>query len=262
MRTGRWVAAVLFLLPTLASEGTAQELARQVEGARDGWVTFQVEVEDNVEVCDRGIRIRHPDGDGYSHWSWNGRDQVCGPGPLQVELELRDGRVAEMRARRVRSLDGARSLGPVDPLEASEYLVSLAYRNADREVAEEGFFLARLPRGADPAPGIVRAARDRELSSGVRKSALFWAGQLAAEEVVSTLSGVALEEDEDQEVRDAAVFALSQHQGERALPALMELATDAPHAKTRKTALFWLAQNDTPEVADFLADLILGRRGG
>ncbi len=140
--------------------------------------------------------------------------------------------------------------------------MGLAYLDADDDAAEEGLFLSRLPRGADPTEGILRVARDRSLRSGLRKSGLFWAGQLATEVVVAPLEAVAREDDAEQEVREAAVFALSQHQGDAAVPVLMDLALDAPHAGTRKSALFWLAQRDEPGIADFFADIILGRRGG
>jgi HEAT repeat protein len=153
-------------------------------------------------------------------------------------------------------------LGERPPLEVSNYLVSMSYFGASNDAAEEGLFLSRLPRGADPTAGILRVARDRELPSEVRRSGLFWAGQMATEVVVEPLRAVAVEDDAEQQVRDAAVFALSQHRGEAAVPVLMELALEAPHPGTRRSAMFWLAQRDDPEIADFLADVILGRRGG
>jgi hypothetical protein len=260
-RSGAW--KVLGVLSFVATTGAAeaQSLGSRIDAGGDGWVTFQAPVSDGVEVCDHAIRIRDAEGREDSHWRWDGRtDGACGPGPLQVELERRDGMIRSLRARRVRPLEDARSLGMVDPVEASDFLVTLAYRDTDPEVVEHGFFLARLPRGADPASGIIRAARDRELPADVRRSALFWAGQLAAEQVVAPLSEVAREDGEGS-VREAAVFALSQHGGGRAMEVLMELASDAPHAETRRAALFWLAQRDEPEVADFLASLILGRGG-
>lgn len=260
-----WTAGALLLAATSAgAAGVAgQELARRVAEVEDGWVTFRVEVREGVEVCDRGMRVRRVDGDGRSHWQGDhDAPDRCGAGPMQVEVRLAGGRVAEVRPGPVRALEGARALGDVEPVDASEYLVSLAYTDAASRAAEQGFFLAGLPRGSDPAPGILRAARDGGLPSRVRRSALFWAGQLAADEVTATLGEVAREKEAEQEIRDAAVFALSQHRGVDAVPALMELALDAPHPGTRRTAFFWLSQRDEPAVAEFLADVILGRRGG
>lgn len=242
-----------------AGQGLAEELRR----VGDGWASLQVQVRDGVEVCDHGIRWYGPDGERRGHWHRGGRgSEICDPGPLQVDLRLLDGRVREVEAGRVSARPGAAELGERDPVEVSDYLVTMTYRDAADEAAEEGLFLSRLPQGADPTEGILRVARDREISPEVRKSGLFWAGQLATDVVVGPLRSVAVEEDGDQDIRDAAVFALSQHQGAEAVPALMELALEAPHPGTRRSALFWLAQRDDPEVAEFLADVILGRRGG
>ena len=260
-----WTTAALVLTGASVGAGSAagQDLARRVTSVDDGWVTFQVEVREGVEVCDQGLRVRRADGEGWSHRQGDrdGADR-CAPGPMQLEVEVEGGRVTEVRPGRVRALEGARTLGTVDPVEASQYLVALAYTDASVRAAEQGFFLAGLPRGSDPAPGILRAARDADLPSRVRRSALFWAGQLAADEATATLGAVAREEGADQEVRDAAVFALSQHRGVDAVPILMELALEAPHPGTRRSAFFWLSQHDDPAVADFLADVILGRKGG
>ena len=254
------VGTLLMVAVPLAAQG---RVADRVAAADDGWVTFQVDVRDGVEICDRGIRWYGDDGESRGHWHWGGNDEGrCDEGPLQIEARVRDGRVMEIDDRRAVPRSGATDLGRVDPIEASDYLVGLAYEDADDDAAEQGLFLSRLPRGADPTDGILRVARDRDLSRKVRKSGLFWAGQLATEVVIAPLEAVAREDDADQEVREAAVFALSQHQGEAAVPVLMDLALDAPHPGTRKSALFWLAQRDEPEIADFFADIILGRRGG
>lgn len=261
----RRVGTGILVLPVLAlaRPAEAQDLERELAAIEDGWASVEVEVREGVEVCDHGIRWYGDDGEVRGHWHWNGRgEERCDLGPLQLDFLLRDGRVTEIDAGRVTPRTGARRLGLRAPSEVSEYLVTLAYAGASDEAAEQGLFLSRVPRGADPTAGILRVARDRELSTEVRKSGLFWAGQLATEVVVAPLQAVAMEEDADQEVREAAVFALSQHQGERATPVLMELALEAPHPGTRRSAMFWLAQRDDPEVAEFLADVILGRRGG
>jgi hypothetical protein len=260
---GRSAVGVLGVAALAVAPLAGQGLTERIGGVDDGWVTFRVEVRDGVEICDRGIRWYRDDGTGRGHRVRGGDpDEGCAPGPLQVELRVRDGRVQALETARAAPRSGAWDLGPVDPLEASDFLVALAYRGASEDAVREGLFLSRLPRGADPSQGILRVARDRSLPSEVRRSGLFWAGQLATEAVVRPLGAVAVEEGPDQEVREAAVFALSQHQGDAAVPVLMELAVEAPHAGTRESALFWLAQRDEPEIADFFADLILGRRGG
>jgi len=122
---------------------------------------------------------------------------------------------------------------------------------------------ARFARDADVSEPVARAVRDRNLGSDVRRSAVFWAGQLAADNMAGALMDVIDDESEDQSLRDHAIFALSQRPDHESVPLLMELAQTAPHAQSRRTALFWLAQHVTEEVGEFFAEIILGgSRGG
>lgn len=258
---GGWM--VLAALGAGAAPGAGQGLAGELGRIEDGWASLVVEVRDEVEVCDHGIRWYGDDGEERGHWHWDGRgEETCDSGPLQLDFRVRNGQVQEVSAGRVSARAGARALASRSPMEVSDYLVAMAYHDVTTDAAEEGIFLSRLPEGADPTEGILRIARDRSLPSELRKSGLFWAGQLATEVVVAPLQAVAVEDEADQEVREAAVFALSQHQGENATPVLMELALEAPHPGTRRSALFWLAQRDESEIADFLANIIMGRQGG
>lgn len=260
---GTYLVAGSVLAAALASPAEGQGLEELLAGVPDGWATLEVDVQDGVDVCDHGIRWSTADGDRRGHWHWDGGDEeVCDAGPLQIDFRVSDGQVREVKAGRVSHREGAVEMGLTEPTLVSEYLVSMTYRGASDDAAEDGLFLSRLPRGADPTQGILRVARDRDLTAKVRKAGLFWAGQLATEVVVEPLRAVAVEDDAEQEVREAAVFALSQHQGDAATPALMELALEAPQPGTRRSAMFWLAQRDDPEVADFLADVIMGRRPG
>jgi len=72
---------------------------------------------------------------------------------------------------------------------------------------------------------------------------------------------VALDDEEEQEVRDAAVFALSRRPDDEAVPILMEIARTAPQAETRRSAMFWLAESKDDRVYAFFEE-ILTRRGG
>ena len=87
-----------------------------------------------------------------------------------------------------------------------------------------------------------------------------WLGQEATLAVNGPLMDLARDETEEEQIRDAAVFALSQRPEEESVPALMELIGDSDDAKVRKSALFWLAQSDDPRVLDFFEDILLQRR--
>ncbi len=237
-----------------------QDLARRIRDATGERIAFSFAVRDDVQVCDHGIRSR----DGNSRWSWSGdRDNVCDDGPLRVELRREGGRITDLDLERAGAGPASGTdLGEVDPREAADFLLGLARSDAATRAARDGLMASTLAKDVDVAPDLLALARDRDLDADVRKNALFWVAQVASSRIGPELAGIAAAEAEDQEVRDAAVFALSQRDSDESVPALMDLARSAPHAKTRKSALFWLAQSDDPRVPDFFAELILGDAGG
>ncbi len=255
---GMVVGAALVAALT-AAPAEAQTLDRAVAAVDDGTVVFTFPTRDDVYVCDRGIRMGSEEG----HATWTGRgdgswNRNCRRGPATVELRVRDGRVRGVDVLDREEARGVRaSLGEVPAPEAVAFLAGVA-RTGDGDAGEDAVFpmvLADVPRVWEE---LLTLAEDRGLPSDTRRSALFWVGQAAAETATAGLARVAADEREDQDVRDAAVFALSQRPGEEGLPALMELARTAREAETRRTALFWLAQSDRPEVVEFFADILRG----
>ncbi len=218
---------------------------------------------DGVEICDQGIRM----GDNRIWWRGHGRyevDSSCRPGPLEVELTLRDGfvrRLETLRATGERT-PGGRDLGEVGAAEAVRYLAELARGAGSDRAAKDAVLPMVLADVPDVWRELLALARERDVPTGARKNAIFWLGQEAASTATAGLSDVARDEDEEQDVRDAAVFALSQRPGGGGVPVLMELARNAREAKTRKTAMFWLAQSDDPRVLAFFEEILLGHGGG
>lgn len=246
-----------------AAPATAQ-VAEGVRAADDGTVRFYFRAHPEVEVCDRGIRW----GESSMRWRWDGRGEegACVRGRADVALTVRDGLVRDIDVVRPgteleRKPGGpVTDLGSVDPAVASDFLLGLVYEGATTDAAEDAILPAMLADAGDRWPALLEIARDHGVHRGVRKSALFWVGQAAAEAVTSELSEVANDGGEDQEIRNAAIFALSQRDDAEAVPVLMEIARDGDEAETRKTAMFWLAQSDDPRVVRFFEDVLLGRR--
>jgi HEAT repeat protein len=106
---------------------------------------------------------------------------------------------------------------------------------------------------------LLGIARDRDVPSDVRRSALFWLGQEAAAAATVGLSEVATDRDEEQDIRNAAIFALSQRPADEGAPMLMEIARTAEEAETRRQAMFWLAQSEAPGILDFFEEILLGQ---
>lgn len=257
----RLVGLLALLALGLPAAGGAQ-IEAAVSAVDDGWVRFAFETRDGVEICPRGIRWGE-NRLGENRWYGSGgraRDEAaCAPGLARVDLEIREGRVRRVAlahddraARRP-----VRDLGVVEAAEAARYLLSLAESGASPSAAEDALmpaFLARLP---EVWRELVRLAGDRSLSSGVREGALFWLGQEAASAATAGIAAVASDEEEEQDVREAAVFALSQRPPDQGVPILMDLARSAEQAETRRAAFFWLAQVDDEQVIGFFEEVLL-----
>jgi hypothetical protein len=146
-------------------------------------------------------------------------------------------------------------------------IFSLAHGNAhEAEFAYLRGIYPRLPSdklkeavlqgmGEDGSVGstwLVDRARDPREPIKVRKSALFWAGQ---RELTPTKDLVAFyRSTTEPELRDHAVFVLSQRQDDAALNELMHIAREDSDKHMRARALFWLAQRDDPRVAKLIGD--------
>ena len=73
------------------------------------------------------------------------------------------------------------------------------------------------------------------------------------------LNDIVVDSDVDREVREQAVFALSQRPREEAVPALIAVARTNKDPEVRKKALFWLGQSHDPRAIDLFEELLTKR---
>lgn len=236
------------------------QLAQRVAAVDDGTVRIAYELKPGVEVCDRSIRS----GDDRMVWTDGGRYDpgACVTDVVQVDVEVRDGLVRGVEVVRPSEAPPADLRGPVariSPDEAVVFLLGLARSGATPGAAEDAVFPATIADADETWRDLISLAQDQEIHRSVRKTALFWVGQEAANAATEELSGVALADDEEQEVRDAAIFALSQRPENQAIASLIEIARSAEQAASRKSAMFWLAQSEDDRVVDFFEEVLLGR---
>jgi HEAT repeat protein len=102
---------------------------------------------------------------------------------------------------------------------------------------------------------LVERSLDTRESLHLRKSALFWAGQ-RGETPVADLIRV-YREARESDLRQHAIFVLSQRKEDAATDALIRIAREDADSQMRAKALFWLAQSDDPRVRKLLSDIIL-----
>ena len=249
--------AAAFLLPGVSLSG---QIAQRVANTNDGTIRIAYDLKPGVEVCDRGIRS----GGERQMWRSNGRYDpgVCVTDVVEVDVEIRDGLVRGVEVVRPSESPPADLRGQVERLTAAEavdFLLGLARTGASPGAAEDAVFPATVGDTEGTWRQLIELARDGSVHRSVRKNALFWVGQEAAEAATAELSDVALADDEEQEVREAAIFALSQRPENQAIGSLIEIARTAEQAESRKSAMFWLAQSEDERVVSFFEDILLGR---
>ncbi|HEX9129390.1 MAG TPA: HEAT repeat domain-containing protein, partial [Gemmatimonadaceae bacterium] len=89
----------------------------------------------------------------------------------------------------------------------------------------------------------------------LRKSALFWAGQ--SEQTPTKDLAAVYRGTSDSDLREHAIFVLSQRNDEAALNELMRIAREDSDKHMRARALFWLGQKDDPRVTKLIGDRVL-----
>lgn len=146
-------------------------------------------------------------------------------------------------------------LGALTAAVAARYLLGLARRDGGRP-ARDAIFAAALADSIAIWPDLLAIARDRAVRSDTRKQAVFWLGQAAEAAATAGLDSLASASDEDVEVREAAVFALSQRPGDEGIPAWIRIARSHRDVRLRRRAMFWLAQSDDPRALALFEDIL------
>jgi len=244
-----------------ASPLAAQELRGWVSEAGDATAQLRYPAREGVEICTNGLQMRHGDSQRVRvRGRWE--EPRCEEGPIHLELRVRDGWVRGVEVLDLEELEKVGTetvdLGLRPGEEVVEFLEWIAREGGVGDGAEEAVFPMVVADVQEVWRPLLALARDRALPEDVRTDALFWVSQEATQVVTAELSEVAADEEEDGEVREAAVFALSQRPDGEGVPHLMDLARTAEHADTRASALFWLAQEDRPEVVSFFEEILRG----
>lgn len=255
-------AAIGLLLPAAAS---AQTLERRVATVPDGDVRFSFTSRPDVKgdgytiiqwSCDRGhcrqqVNGNYSDGDGDD---WR---SPCDTGPVRVTLRRRDGRTTGLRVAvggRAPVASGT-DLGRVSAPEAVRFLLALAAR-ADGDQGGHAIFAATLADSAVVWPDLLRLARNEAVPVQTRRSAVFWVSQAAETAATRGLDSLIDEDSADREVREQAVFALSQRPHDESIPVLIRVAKSNRDPEIRKRAIFWLGQSDDPRALALFEDLL------
>jgi HEAT repeat protein len=147
-------------------------------------------------------------------------------------------------------------IGNMEGPESFHSLQDIAGRIRGTELRKHVVFAYSLNNEEGAVEEMIRIARsepDRE----VRKNAIFWLGQKASAKAVKLLTGVVEEEDEDDDIKTSAVFAISQLPKDQSVPLLISIAKTNESASVRKNAIFWLGQTGEEEALEFFEEILL-----
>ena len=266
MKTGSWyVVRGVWAALLVTSVAQAQTLERRVSGAPDGTVRFSYAAKEGVYGngrnqiswgCQDG-NCRHNQTRDYDD-NWADLDTPCDSGPVRVALSKQGGRVTDLRVYvggEWRASTTATDLGVIGTRDATTYLLSLASRDESR-ASEKAIFAAVLADSVTVWPDLLKIAKNDDVSRKVRRSAVFWLGQAAGDAATRGLSDLVDDQSADREVRETAVFALSQRPHEEGVPALIKIAKQNPDPELRRKAIFWLGQSDDPRALSLFEELL------
>ena len=260
----RTIGVVLAALAVAAAAAPSQSIASKVARVSNGTVRMSFKVKPGV--CGSGNSIWHVGGRGRTTWgdNWkNSRDVEydidCSTGPARLVLDKRGGEIADIRFYIGGQWRPAGSdvvdLGTVPAREAADYLVSIAQTERG-SMGEKAVFPATLADSADVWPAFIKIARNPDLPRSTRTQSVFWLGQAAGEAATANLRDIVGDNGVDREVRESAVFALSQRPPAEGVPALIAVARTNKDPEIRKKALFWLGQSHDPRAIDLFEELL------
>jgi len=243
-----------------------QPLDRRIAAAPDGIVRLTFAARPNVCGNGRGsVSMDCEDGNcGRYTVNVGNRDRSeveydCDPGPVRVSLRVSGGHVTSLRTyvggRWRTATDGVTDLGTVGAREAAAYFLALVTKESGAG-AENAVFPAILADSVTVWPDLLRIARDGRVSRGARRQSVFWLGQAAGEAATRGLTDLVDDRSTDRDVREQAVFALSQRPHDEGVPALIRIAKENPDPELRKKAIFWVGQSRSPRAAQYLQELI------
>ena len=129
------------------------------------------------------------------------------------------------------------------------------YPRLTSDKLKETIFQGMSEKRSGGSAWLIERARDNGEPLRMRKSALFWAGQsdlTPTKDLAAFYRGAS-----DSELREHAIFVLSQRNDEAALNELMRIAREDSDKHMRARALFWLGQKDDPRVTKLIGDRVL-----
>jgi hypothetical protein len=172
---------------------------------------------------------------------------------MRVLARLEKGAPREVRAYSAgcRVDAGGAAVAWFDGVAPDESVALLAGWAGHTEEAVHALALHDRPSAVE---ALLALARDHR-SAEVRGHALFWVAQYAGDAAAAAIEH-AIAHDPDQEVKEKAVFALSQLPRDEGVPLLLRTLKTNRNPEVRRQAAFWLGQSKDPRALAFFEELL------
>jgi hypothetical protein len=259
-----WTVAAgsLMLMASLAPSADAQSIAQRVASVRDGKVRMTFASRPDLCGWGNGISTKRSFENGSTRtWSDDRNEDVafdddCNTGPARLVITKSGGQIEQIRATvggRWRENSRATDIGHVSAREATNYLFSVA--TSGTRAAEKAIFPTTLADSVNIIQPLYDIARNESRERDVRDQAVFWLSQQPEDRAVDLLEDI-LKSARTQDIRDKAIFGLSQHRSGKGFPILRGFAEDERQPDDlRGKAIFWLSQRKGTERFDYLRGL-------
>jgi hypothetical protein len=253
---------ITLLTAMLLAGGSSPDIAASIATLGDGSLGFTFEVRDGVTGNGRGVRVKIGPNSTASFYrgSFTDIDELLHEGPAHITVRVSSGKAVNLdvvvggSGKQVRGTD--MYLGEVAPALAVDWLMGLV-NEGGRKVDDDAVLAAAIARDGDIVAPFLAVARDRDLGSEIRSSVLHWLVIVAGERMLTDVTYIIDDDDEDLEVRESAIFALAQLGEDEALPPLMDIARNHRDPRLRRSALFALTQfEDRDEVVALLEEIL------
>lgn len=249
--TSRWIGrgALAVLVMATATPAAAQTLASRIAAAGAGEVRMTYATRSGVcgdshdGVSVDGVVYMNRSTESYGRWNTT----RCDSGPARVALRV-GGTGADLIRVYVGGSWGSTSgsatdLGIVSAPEAARYFLELAEKSSGK-TGRHVLLAAVIADSLDITPRLLQIAQRSSVSPDVRHGAITWVGLLGDASYVQPLLALARSNDGEGDLGGAAAFALSRLRGGAGIPALIDIAQNAPAGSVRERAVFWLGQSD------------------
>ena len=246
------VAGTLVIMACLVPpRAEAQGIARRISAVRDGKVRMTFAAREDICGYGDGIQTGYRNNRNENHnWSSSSRsedviyDRGCSEGPVRLVVTMANGapyRIKTYVGGQWREASGVTDIGNVSTKDATDYLLSVANSQSGK-AAQEAIFPVTIADSINATQPLYSLAKNQSRPDDVRDQAIFWLSQVEDERAVGMLDDI-LKTARSDGIADKAIFGLSQHRSGKGFPILRAYVENESNDEDRRgKAIFWLGQ--------------------